>query len=81
VAESDDDLEAYEDPDEPENYESDETVPCPYCRELIHEESQRCPACGHYKSKEDAPRRRPWWLVVGVIACLAVVALWYFRMW
>ena len=34
------------------------TVPCPYCRHPIHEDSPRCPACGNYISAEDAPRQQ-----------------------
>ena len=53
------------------------TVPCPYCRREIHEESQRCPHCGQYISQEDAPPGpKPWWLIVGVLLCLFVVYLW-----
>jgi hypothetical protein len=56
------------------------TIPCPYCRREIHEESQRCPYCEHYISQEDAPPgRKPWWLIVGVVFCLFVVYLWITR--
>jgi hypothetical protein len=55
---------------------SDETVPCLYCREPVYEDSERCPHCGKYLSREDAPWRRPWWLVLGVVLCLAVVFWW-----
>jgi DNA-directed RNA polymerase subunit RPC12/RpoP len=30
------------------------TIPCPYCRHPIHDESQRCPYCGEYILEEDA---------------------------
>jgi hypothetical protein len=37
----------------------------------------RCPYCEHYISDEDAPpRRRPWWLVIGVVVCLYAVYRW-----
>src|SRR2546421_8682091 len=53
-----------------------ETVPCPYCRRPIWEEAELCPHCKNYLSREDAPRRYPWWLIAGVAACLAIVLLW-----
>ncbi len=56
--------------------EDEPTIPCPYCRREIHEESERCPHCGHYISREDAPARKPWWLVLGVGVCLYVVYRW-----
>src|SRR5690348_11913274 len=59
-----------------EDDEEEPTIPCPYCRREIHEDSQRCPYCEHYISSEDAPVRRPWWLVLGVGACLYVVYRW-----
>lgn len=48
------------DPEDPETYPSGlydddgpPTVPCPYCRAEILEESEQCPKCGEYISKED----------------------------
>ena len=56
--------------------ETDDTVPCPYCGREVYESAERCPHCGSYVSDEDAPRRRrPWWLVAGVVLCLAIVLL------
>lgn len=67
-----------EDEDRPDEDDDDEpTSPCPYCRREILEDAERCPYCEHYLSREDAPpRRKPWWIVVGVIACLYVVYRW-----
>ena len=61
--------------------EDDEsTIPCPYCRREIFEDSPQCPHCGQYISKEDAPAgRRPWWIIVGVLLCLMVMWLWITR--
>jgi hypothetical protein len=74
-----DPMDEFED-DIDEDYADDDdepTVPCPYCNREIHEDSQRCPYCEHYISAEDAPaRRKPWWIVAGVILCLYIVFWW-----
>jgi hypothetical protein len=58
-----------------------DTVPCPYCGEEIYEDAVRCPGCGNYLSEEDRPAgRKPWWLIVGVLACLAAM-LWWLLAW
>ena len=68
----DDDLDSADD--------ADETVPCPYCGQPIHEDAQRCPSCENYISEEDAlPGRKPTWMVVGFVLCLFVVLLWILR--
>ncbi|MCE9566263.1 MAG: zinc ribbon domain-containing protein [Planctomycetes bacterium] len=50
------------DPADPETYPSGlydddgpPTVLCPHCRAEILEDSEQCPKCGEYISKEDAP--------------------------
>ena len=77
---ADDDLDdrEYPDPDEGED-DGDETVPCPHCLRPVYEDAERCPSCGRYLSREDRarPARRPWWVVAGVLVCLALVASWY----
>jgi hypothetical protein len=65
-----------EDLDWPDD-EEEPTIPCPYCHREVLEDAERCPYCEGYLSKEDAPSaRKPWWIVVGVIACLYVVYRW-----
>ena len=45
---------------------------CPYCRAEMLESALQCPSCGQYISEEDRPAaRRPLWLVVVAILCLA----------
>lgn len=71
----------WDDDVDPEYGEDDDepTIPCPYCREEIHEDAQRCPHCDRYISEEDAPMaRKPWWIVVGAVACLYMVYRWTF---
>ena len=68
---------SYDPEDEDWPDEDEPTIPCPHCRREILEDAERCPYCEHYLSKEDAPpERKPWWIVVGVIACLYVVYRW-----
>ncbi len=57
---------------------SDEpTVPCPYCRREMFEDSVQCPHCGQYISAEDSPPiRKPWWIVIGALLCLAAIWVW-----
>lgn len=52
------------------------SVPCPYCRREILEDSPRCPFCGQYISAEDSPGpKKPFWVVATALICLAI-ALW-----
>lgn len=72
------------DPDEPETYphglyadDGLETIPCPHCGADILEESEQCPKCRMYLSKEDSPtssRSGTWWLLI-VLALLAVILM------
>ena len=60
----------------------DDTIPCPYCKREIHEDSQRCPHCEQYISEEHAPpSAKPWWLLIGVAVCLYVVYRWIVGGW
>ena len=72
---ADDDLDEIEYPDEADGDGGEETAPCPYCLRPVYDDAERCPGCGQYLSMEDAerPGRRPWWLVPGVLLCLAVL--------
>jgi predicted nucleic acid-binding Zn ribbon protein len=77
---ADDDLDDAEFPDEADegDDDDDDTIPCPYCLRPVYEDAERCPACGHYLSREDRerPSRHPWWLVIGVLVCLLVTLRW-----
>jgi hypothetical protein len=78
-----DDEDGWDDEDDvdelPAAEDEDVFVPCPYCRRPIYDDSERCPECGAYLSREDEPYRKPWWLIVGVAACLYAVYHWTVR--
>lgn len=72
--------EASEDEDLPDGvYHDDDwpTVACPYCREAIAEDSERCPHCGNWLSKDDSPLmpKSSFWLTMMVLAVLAVLVM------
>lgn len=80
--EDDDDFDDGYDPDEPETYphgvyddDGPATIPCPHCGKEVLEDSERCPYCETYWSQEDTPTnsRRGWWMVMAVLAILAVL--------
>jgi hypothetical protein len=72
----------WDDDDWGEEDEDEPTIPCPYCRRDIHEESQRCPYCENYISQEDTPSSgHSWWIVVGVVVCLFAVYRWIVVGW
>jgi hypothetical protein len=57
--------------------DDDATSPCPYCKRMIYDDAEWCPHCEHYISDEDSPpQRKPWWIIVGVIACLYMAYRW-----
>ena len=61
-----------------DDWDDEPTIPCPYCKREIHEDSQRCPHCEQYISEEDAaPSRKPWWLIIGVLICLYLIYRWF----
>jgi len=65
--------------DGPDDDEVDVTMPCPYCRREIYEDSERCPHCGKYLSSVDRPAApKPWWIVIGVLLCFLVIYRWVF---
>jgi hypothetical protein len=56
------------------------TVPCPYCRREILEDTPRCPYCERYISSEDgavsARPTQPTWVIVTALVCLAMALAW-----
>jgi uncharacterized paraquat-inducible protein A len=64
----------------PDEQESDETVPCPHCGAMIYEQAEQCPECSEYiTEEEDIPRKRPWWVVVGLSMAFLVAIMWVLR--
>ncbi len=59
--------------------DASETVPCPYCGADVYEEAERCPACGKYISREDAPSGVPLWMKLTALICIAVAIGWAIR--
>ena len=54
----------------------DPTVPCPFCRRDILEDTPRCPYCERYLSPDDFARRsKPLWVLITAAVCLAI-AIW-----
>jgi hypothetical protein len=73
------------DADEPEYGEGSDdadeepTVPCPYCRRDILEDSPRCPYCERYVSEEDhAGPGKPVWIIATALICLGIALWWVF---
>ena len=65
------------DADEDDQEDEEPTIPCPYCRREIHEDSQRCPYCGEYILEEDTvPARKPWWIIIGALLVFYAVYQW-----
>ena len=77
------DEEAWDDPEAPDDADlgpdddSAETVPCPYCGADVYEQAEVCSRCGAYISTEDAPARKPTWMVIASLAVLAAMGLYW----
>ena len=60
---------------------NDDVDDCPHCGETIYEQSEQCPRCGTWlddseEATDSQPQRHPWLIIVGVLLCLAVFAIW-----
>jgi hypothetical protein len=66
-----------DDDGEGDDEEDEDTVLCPYCKRPVHEDAQWCPHCENSISHEDVPpARKPWWILLGALACLSAIFLW-----
>jgi hypothetical protein len=89
-------MNAYRDADDELDWDADEaeygvdtedsgdepTVPCPYCRRDILEDSPRCPYCERYLSEEDhAGPRKPVWITWTALICLGIAIWWVLSAW
>jgi hypothetical protein len=60
--------------------ESSETVSCAQCGAEIYEDAFQCPACGAHVSGDSGANpvwtgRPGWWIVLGLLGILAVIAM------
>jgi hypothetical protein len=89
-----DDEDYEDDPEEPDESdiedgrdEDDEaggaTDECPYCGADVYEFAEKCPSCGQYLSKEDAPPRsgHPRWVVITAIVLLVPMLYAILKWW
>jgi hypothetical protein len=77
--ESDWDDDEADEGDTPEDSDEEPTIPCPYCRHEILEDSPYCPSCDRYLSAEDhAASPKPIWIVATALVCLGVAIWWVF---
>jgi predicted nucleic acid-binding Zn ribbon protein len=53
--------------------EGPDTTDCPYCGKEIFADSEFCPHCAKYLSKEDTPLKTSTWVVIVVLALVGVI--------
>ncbi len=60
-----------------------ERVRCPFCRRFVYDGADVCPGCHSFLGGSDDPTpRRPAWVVVALVLCLAAMLLTCaIRMW
>lgn len=59
---------------DPDTEDGGGLLPCSNCLAVIHEDSQRCPRCGHYLSSSDL-NRKPLWMFVVLLICLGMILM------
>ncbi len=57
------------------NDEQIELLPCPSCKEMIYEESERCPKCGEWIMPQaaHAGKLSPLWIAAALLALLGML--------
>lgn len=49
---------------------------CPFCGKAVREEAPRCHHCGRHISPSDLRPRLPWWVWIGLLACMLMALIW-----
>jgi len=64
-------------PDQSDDSDDWDTIPCPECGESIYEDTPSCPYCGHYItfSTNLWSNQSPVWIGVGMLGILAVIII------
>jgi len=67
----------YPDPDDRDDDEPVDTIPCPECGEQVYEDAEQCVHCGYYLPHDlSRPTRAPsWWLAVAIAGAAFVLYL------
>lgn len=75
MQESDDEFDEDEFPDENDDDDSTETVPCPSCGADVYEDAEQCPSCGTYITHQANlwGGRSMWWIVLAVLGLVATI--------
>ena len=69
----------YDDDLEDDEADDDATMPCPYCRAEIYDDSERCPRCGNYLAANQTTGRtdgghqftkQPLWIIITALLCI-----------
>ncbi len=58
------------------------TIECPHCGAEVYEFAEKCPVCGRYVSREDAPRTsHPRWVIATATALLLFMLYALLKWW
>ena len=75
-ADSDDELDDYEYPDEEDDLEFDDPdaylIHCPNCDKELFDDAEFCPSCGEYILVDNAPSSA--WKLTSVVVLVAIIA-------
>ena len=63
----------------PDDLDPEESVPCPFCKKLIHEDADVCPRCRNFVGAADVSRRVPMVIWIGVALAILCVLVWVLR--
>ena len=70
------DLDDRELPDESDMDDDDEQElldPCPHCRKLLYDDTERCPHCCEYVTPSSNESIHPTWVIATAVVTLAVM--------